>query len=186
MKVLRDKILYFQVTQKFFVGYIVGMSYVGISLIVFTTSFVVHPDLEKPNTILIHTLPFTNMMIALAVLAVKVEWFGETVAWKGIDLFRGFSIINRVMIGLQFFTTIVKLIHHINCLAVLEDGLWWEPGKSKTTSHFLKFFDSIFMISVIAWPLFQSAYLSHKREKTHRVDIVVMDNRKGIEKQQEE
>lgn len=155
------------------------MVYVALSLIVFTTIFAVQPDINNPVTIKIHTAPYTNLQAALAVLAVMVTWFGEAVAWKGIDLFPGFSIINFIMLALQITTVPVKLIVHINCMGDVEKGLWYNPRTSPKINTFFQIYDYIFLVTVIIWPTIQSAYLSYKREKTHCIYAVLMDNRKG-------
>ena len=162
-----------------FIGYIVGMTYVGLSVIIFTTIFAVQPEKGDAVSIRAHTIPYTNLTVALAVLAVLVTWFGEKVAWVGLDLFPFLAQINYVMVFFQLTTVPVKMIHHINCLSDLENGLWWNPADSPKITMFIQIFDYIFLATVVAWPTLQSAYLSYKREKTHCVYAIIEDNRKA-------
>ena len=155
------------------------MTYVGLSFIIFTTIFAVQPEKGDTVSIRAHTIPYTNMTVALAVLAVLVTWFGEKVAWVGLDLFPFLAQINYVMVFCQLTTVPVKMIHHINCLSDLENGLWWNPADSPKITMFIQIFDYIFLATVLAWPTLQSAYLSYKREKTHCVYAILEDNRKA-------
>ena len=155
------------------------MTYVGLSLISLSTIFAVQPEMGDAVTIRVHSLPFTNLTVALAVLAVLVTWFGEKVAWAGLYFFPFFKQINYVMIFFQLATVPVKIINHTNCLSDLENGLWWNPADSPEITIFMQIFDYIFLVTVVAWPTFQSAYLSYKREKTHCIYAILEDNRKA-------
>ena len=60
--------------------YSIVFVYFTISTAIFSTSIAVQPDLEKPETIKLHTLPFTNMVVALTVLQISISWFGIQVS----------------------------------------------------------------------------------------------------------
>ena len=153
------------------------MTYVGLSVIIFSTVFAVQP--EKGDAVLIraHSIPYINLMVALAVLAIMVTWFGEKVAWVGLDLFPFFSQINYVMVFLQLTSIPVMIVHQVNCISDLENGLWWNPTDSPKIAIFMKIFGYIFLVSVVVGSILQSAYLSYKRENTHCVYAILEDNR---------
>jgi len=162
-----------------FVGYCVGFSYVVLSFIFFTTCFAVQPDMEKPYTMTIHTVPYTNLMIALWVMAVMVTKFGDQVAWKGMGLPCWFSNTNYVMIFIQSVCMVGKVLHHINCLGNLNGGLWWDPHTNGAVKGFFNLLDWLFDVAVLLYPTFQSAYLSRARYKTDCVFMSLEDNRKS-------
>lgn len=61
--------------------------YFTLSTAVLSTSIAVQPDLKKPETIKLHTLPFTNMVIALTVVQISISWFGIKVVIHIADIF---------------------------------------------------------------------------------------------------
>ena len=153
------------------------MTYVGLSVIFVSTIFAVQPEKGDAVSIRVHTIPYTNLTVALAVLAIMVTWFGEKVAWVGLDLFPFFSQINYVMVFLQLTTIPVMIVHQVNCISDLENGLWWNPSDSPKIAIFMKIFVYMFLVTVVVWSILQSAYLSYKREKTHCVYAILEDNR---------
>ena len=84
-----------KIRQASFVVCVVAFLYVGLSFAFFSTIFAVQPDVHRPESIRTHTIPFTNFMIALTVLALLVTWFGENVAWKHMKLPKFFFYVNR-------------------------------------------------------------------------------------------
>jgi len=160
-----------------FVGYCIGFSYVVLSFIFFTTVFAVQPERQTPNTMVIHTVPFTNFMIALWVMAVMITHFGNEFVWKNMGLPRWFFVMNRAMLYIQSFVVVGKVLHHINCLSDINGGLWWDPNASGKIV--IDILDKLLLISVLLYPTFQSAYLSGKRSKTDCVFMSLQDNRKS-------
>ena len=59
-----------------FILYSLVFVYFTLSAAVFSTSIAVQPDLKKPVTIKLHTLPYTNLVMALTVLQISITWFG--------------------------------------------------------------------------------------------------------------
>jgi len=167
-----------KVSRSAFVGYCIGFSYVVLSFIFFTTIFAVQPDPSDPHSMRIHTVPYTNFMIALWVLAVMVTWYGDHVGWRTMGLPRWFFIMNYVMLSIQSFVVPAKVLTHINCLTKLNGGLWWDPN-NKSLNGFFNVVDQLFTLTVLIYPTFQSAYLSCKRTQTHCVFMSLQDNRKS-------
>ena len=138
-----------KITQKEFVIYTYSFLYFALSAAMFSTIFAVQPDPGNPDTIMIHTLPFTNLIIALTVLQIAVTWFGRTVSWKGLKhknklTKRFLRLCTYICLGTLILTTILKVIHQINALADLknpesigtkkENGLWFNVHNHKPTS----------------------------------------------------
>ena len=61
----------------------------------------IQPLLQFPETMIIHTVPYTNLCVGLFVLAVIVTWFGEKVAWDGLGIPLWLHYVNRVTVALQ-------------------------------------------------------------------------------------
>ena len=113
-----------KITGKSFALYFSVFSYFFLSTAVFSTIFAIQPDIQKPNTILIHTLLFTNLIIALSLLQVAVTWFGRNVSWKELKHHSKFSKkclrwgSEACMVALVITSTL-KIIHQINAVGAL-------------------------------------------------------------------
>lgn len=160
-----------------FILYVVGFSYVVLSFIVFTTCFSVQPSATDLNKMRIHTAPFTNLIVALWVLSVLVTWFGEKVAWKNVGLPSAVFYFNRFMVLVQTVVVVAKVVHHVNCLTVLDGGLWWDPKTAVGVNKMAKAADVLLLITLVAWPALKCAYMSFLRYKTHCVYLSFQDNR---------
>ena len=168
-----------KVSKAAFIAYVIGFFYVLISFTIFTTVFAVQPIAHDPSSMRIHTAPYTNLIVALWVLAVLVTWFGDKIAWKHLDIPRGMFIVNWVMVACQSIVVPVKLIQHINTLGDLEEGLWWDPMSSGWVITMIGVFDNLFLVTVLLWPTMQSAYLSYRGHTTHCVYLSLEDNREA-------
>ena len=171
-------------------------AYTIISVIWFLAIFEVHPDREVPITMVIHTIPYFNLNIALLVLQLSVVWFGTNVAWKDI----GFSRVGKkLFITLSWFHLIVLTVTtSIMCMFILNGigdmgqgglvgkGLWWDvhdPPKQilllgslfRNTSPLGDFAMAILV------PFLQSVILKSKSfgniSKTHTVIFYITDNK---------
>ena len=71
-----------KITKLAFTMYSLVFLYFTLSAAVFSTSIAVQPDLKKPVTIKLHTLPFTNLVLALTVLQISITWFGFEVNYN--------------------------------------------------------------------------------------------------------
>ena len=65
-----------KISKMAFILYTLVFVYFTLSAAVFATSVAVQPDLTNPITIKLHTLPFTNLVLALTVLQISITWFG--------------------------------------------------------------------------------------------------------------
>ena len=180
-----------KITQKEFVIYTYAFLYFALSAAMFSTIFAVQPDPGNPDTIIIHTLPFTNLIIALTVLQIAVTWFGRTVSWKGLKhknklTKRLLRLCTYICLGTLILTTIFKVIHQINALADLknpesigtkkENGLWFNVHNHKPL---LQLIDKTWLLAALVGPMMQSGYLTFKTFHTHLIIFTVRDNRRA-------
>ena len=183
-----------------FFFYSSAFAYFFVSALVFSTIFAVQPDPNNPNTILIHTVPFTNLVIALTILQIAVTWFGRNVCWKGM---RHTSKLTKRMA--RFFTytcltaliitSIFKVIHQINALSDVWNltvqanetnkpaetkleyrGIWFNVHAHK---NLLQIVDKLWLISALVCPMVQSGYLTFKTFHSHLIIFTVRDNRRA-------
>ena len=180
-----------KITQKEFVIYTYAFLYFALSAAMFSTIFAVQPDPGNPDTIIIHTLPFTNLIIALTVLQIAVTWFGRTVSWKGLKhknklTKRFLRLCTNICLGTLILTTIFKVIHQINALADLknpesigtkkDNGLWFNVHNHKPL---LQLIDKTWLLAALGGPMMQSGYLTFKTFHAHLIIFTVRDNRRA-------
>ena len=171
-----------KITQKEFVFYTYAFLYFALSAAVFSTIFAVQPDPGNPATIIIHTLPFTNLIIALTVLQIAVTWFGRSVSWKGLKhknklTKRSLRLCTYICLGTLILTTIFKVIHQINSLGDLKNhGLWFNVHNHRAL---LQLIDKTWLLAALVGPMMQSGYLTFKTFDTHLIIFTVRDNRRA-------
>ena len=171
-----------KITQKEFLIYTYAFLYFALSAAVFSTIFAVQPDPGNPATIIIHTLPFTNLIIALTVLQIAVTWFGRTVSWKGLKhknklTKRSLRLCTYICLGTLILTTIFKVIHQINSLGDLKNhGLWFNVHNHRAL---LQLIDKTWLLAALVGPMMQSGYLTFKTFDTHLIIFTVRDNRRA-------
>lgn len=174
--------------------------YFCFSASLFAVIFAVQPNPHDPKTILIHTIPFTNIIISLSLLQIAVTWFGRKVSWKGLihksrlakKLVRCFRY--GVLI-LLIITSTLKVLHHINALGevwryvdqlsktneqigtkLTYRGMWFDVHHYKIL---LQIVDKMWLMSAIVGPMLQSGYLTFKTFHTHLIIFTVKDNRRA-------
>ena len=171
-----------KITQKEFLIYTYAFLYFALSAAVFSTIFAVQPDPGNPATIIIHTLPFTNLIIALTVLQIAVTWFGRSVSWKGLKhknklTKRSLRLCTYICLGTLILTTIFKVIHQINSLGDLKNhGLWFNVHNHRAL---LQLIDKTWLLAALVGPMMQSGYLTFKTFDTHLIIFTVRDNRRA-------
>ena len=107
-----------QITQTAFRIYSCAMVYVAISASLFSTIFAVPPNPGEDRwTIHIHTVPYTNLCVALAVLQIAVTWFGIRVAWEHLKAPGWLRLCSLFYASLLQITIASKIILHINALS---------------------------------------------------------------------
>ena len=195
-----------RISKRSFKIYCGVMIYFALSMDFFATIFAVSPNLaENPFTIHIHTLPFTNLCIALCLLQICVTWFGINVAWTELNAPKILKVFSIGDVGVLAFTAISKIILHINALGDMgrcnpgqtkwtgnwtkelcesEDpdtfcgkGLMWSVH-SERSIIFSRFVEMTFVFSALITPLFQAGYLYFKHFRTHHIIFSVRDNKK--------
>ena len=168
-----------------FVLYSVSFIYFWISSAIFSTSVAVQPDLGKPETVMLHTLPFTNLVLSLTFLQLAITWFGFKVSWKNLKMPRFLETVTLVFMISLSITSIIKITQHINGVSHIQakendesGGKWWSVD-NHAMSIFCQIVDVIWLISVLFWPMVQSGYLMWQNRDTHGLIITIEDNRDG-------
>ena len=191
-----------------FVLYLFCFAYFCFSGIVFSTIFAVQPNPDHPETILIHTLPFTNLIIALNLLQIAVTWFGHKVSWKDLKhrselTKRLVHIFMYICLIMLLLTSIFKIIHHINALGdvwthpnFVDKGESGEDMEEKSAEEailsykgmwfnvhenkvLLQIMDKLWLLSALVLPMVQSGYLTMKSFDTHLIIFNIRDNRRA-------
>ena len=95
-----------------------------------TTVFAVSPDRSNPETMIVHTLPYAILKIALCVLHISVVWFGAKVSWVGLELPKYFIAASWLHVILETIVMVVSNVMIINSLGDMGKenlegkGLW--------------------------------------------------------------
>ena len=188
-----------------FVFYLCAFIYYFISLVIFSTIFAVPPT--DKTTIFVHTLPYTNIIIALTVVQIAVTWFGVNVAWIELNTSKFVRFGNYLCVTGLVLTSTFKLFGHVNILGDVIDetwegiigitgknqteetgndrGLWWNIHDD-TMMLIGEISDKIWLFCAILFPIVQSGYLVWKKFDTHGVVITIRDNRKAKKENSDE
>ena len=177
--------------------------YFALSISFFSTIFAVPPNLgEGSETVQIHTLPYSNLCVALCSLQICVTWFGVNVAWTELNAPKLFKLCSIGCVGLLTFTAISKIILHINALGdvgecnpgknwkelicqspnandICGKGLIWRVH-SEEAIIFSRLVEWTFRLSALVAPLFQTGYLYFRHFRTHHIIFSVRDNKEVI------
>ena len=178
------------ITKFSFVLYSVSFIYFWISSAIFSTSVAIQPVLEKPETVMLHTLPFTNLVLSLTFLQLAITWFGFKVSWKNLKMPRFIETVTVVFMISLSITSILKITQHLNGVLHIQaieneadekksGGKWWSVDDNNVMSIFCQIVDAIWFISVLFWPMVQSGYLMWRNRDTHGLIITIEDNRDG-------
>ena len=189
-----------------FLLYSASFFYCCFSAAFFSTIFAVQPNTDDPNTIIVHTVPFTNFIISLTLLQIAVTWFGRNVSWKGLRhrselTKRWWNSFHYVcLIGL-FITSVFKIVHQINALGdlwtlniethtthqtnhtqaldsetTLANGIWFNVHEYKLL---LQIMDKIWLVTALIFPMIQSGYFTFKGFDAHLIIFNIRDNRRA-------
>ena len=164
--------------------------YTFCSSLFFATSFAVQPDLRKQETIALHTIPFTNIVIALTLLQIAITWFGFNVSWNGMTTPKWFQLCTFISVLILVLTSIMRVTQIINSISSLEQsneeelvkvkGAWWSV-ENESLEQMFQVIDVIWIICILFVPLMQSVYLSWRKFDTHGLVVTIGDNRKSNE-----
>ena len=154
--------------------------FTAFCLVCFTTCFATSPDEDKPVTMVIHTLSFTALMVALAALQTAVWWFGAHVGWKEAKLPGWYEPAAFAHVVLQWIFTVAKAFIHVNGLADMNGsagrGKWFRVRNAVAMAKVL---DICWMVLAVVIPTIQSAHLTHIGLGTHGVLVKLSDNRRA-------
>ena len=168
-----------------FMLYACTFIYFSLSSAIFCTCIAVQPDLKKPETIFLHTLPFTNLIIALTFLQIAVTWFGRKVSWNRLNAPKWLQVGSYALLIGLIITSIFKIIHHANSLGDLGvgeqgvavgKGLWWSVHES-TPKMFFQVVDACYLLSALLGPMIQTGYLAWRKFDTLGVIFTIRSNR---------
>ena len=186
---LEDKI-----TRYKFILYCGAFAYFAISAAIFSTIFAVQPDPKDVTSILVHTLPFTNLIIAICVLQSAVTWFGRNVAWRGLQhrwcTKRWWHFCRYTCLALLIFFSIFKVLHHITAIAsiiaISQHTLRHKPANGllfdvhdPDIKPYLEVLDKLWLFAALVAPAMQSGYFTFKNFHTHLVIVTFRDNRRA-------
>ena len=159
-----------------------ALVYFALSGSFFSTIFAVQPNPEIPRTISVHTLPYTNLMIALCVLQVAVTWFGVRVSWEELKAPMWMRIASYGLIVGGIITTTVKVLCQINALTYFGHGSMWTVS-NETANRVLKVHDFFWLTFALIFPTIQSGYLTfydifYNKDDIHTLLISMTDNQR--------
>ena len=191
-----------KITRLSFKLYCGAFVYFAVSISFFSTIFAVTPDLEYPNTIYIHTVPFINVIVAFTVLQIAVTWFGFKVAWTKKELrapkwLRYVSLFCLFGIGISCVGKVIFQINALTDLGKCPIDNWEEIACNSTTQtetyvcgkgsfadvhsasyiSTARLLDHSWNLFGSIFPIFQSGYFWFTRFKTHTLIFSVRDNR---------
>ena len=172
-----------KITTLSFIIYVCIFIYLFLSSIFFALSIAIQPELDRPELILPHVLPFTNLLVILTLLQVAVTWFGFNVSWRGMNEPKAFELCTFICVLSLVLATIMKVAQHINSMASIEvedgmirvTGLWWDVNDTDL-EHFYRIIDIFWIILAFVVPIGQSLYLSCMGFDSHGLIISIEDN----------
>jgi hypothetical protein len=158
-----------------------------LSMMWFEMIFAVSPDRDEPATIIIHTIPYCNLKVAMCALQIGVVHFGTRVAWK--DLKYGgtwFVVVSWIHIVFQCIGMVISNMMILNALLDVGNGRWWNVhdrgySYSKTLFYLAQIFGKnyIEIFVVFVFPLLQSHLLAGHGFQTHCVNFQITDNKES-------
>ena len=153
-----------------FILYLSTFLYLILASAIFSTSIAVLPSTKRPETIPLHILPFTNLIITLTFLQIAVTWFGFNVSWDGRKTSKIFQLFTFIGVLCLVLSCALKVVQHINyCTGIWTEkngelsveGLWWD-SHDEIIGEIYVIIDSIFFVTAFIVPLIQSGYLAGK------------------------
>ena len=191
-----------RITPLFFKLYSGAFVYFALSCSIFSTIFAVAPNPpEGKFTVLIHTMPYSNLIVALCCLQIAVTWFGIKVSWAHLNAPKWLRFCSILGLLGMIITTLFKVIQHTNALAdigecnpgidwkekvcnsqdsnpvhVCGKGWLWSVHEEETYKMMASVNEKAWVISTILFPTFQSGYFWFARFKTHYIICSIRDS----------
>ena len=174
-----------KMSQCSFILYVSAFAYYFQSALIASTSFAVQPNPKIPVTIMIHTLPFTNLIVGLTLMQYATTWFICQVSYFEEKKPKYMPLGNYVCSMFLTFATIFKVVYHINMMDGLElniqdevvsNGWIWNVN-DETIGVVGQFMDVIWNICALVLPMIESGYLAWKRLDSHGLIFTIEDNR---------
>ena len=167
--------------------YTFALVYFLLAVLNVAITFAIQPDLKNlPESWIIHTLPFTNLILAVLLLQIAMTWFNVQVAWVDLKEAKWLEYLNYFILAIIVLTSVIKITQHINtfgCLKlgeggkVLDNGWMWSVN-SKIIGQVCQVADIIWVIFALVIPMCQSGYMSLRIcDQTHALRITIEDNR---------
>ena len=191
-----------RITPLFFKLYSGAFVYFALSCSIFSTIFAVAPNPpEGKFTVLIHTIPYSNLIVALCCLQIAVTWFGIKVSWAHLNAPKWLRFCSILGLLGMIITTLFKVIQHTNALAdigecnpgidwkekvcnsqdsnpvhVCGKGWLWSVHEQETYKMMASINEKAWIIFTILFPTFQSGYFWFARFKTHYIICSIRDS----------
>ena len=176
-----------KISQASLILYMCVYLYLFLSAAFFATTFAIQPSLDDlPKTYILHTAPFTNLIISFNLVQIAATIFNNKVAWIDWNVSVFLKISSYSVTTILTLSSIVKVLWSINTFGgviqtgnkekVIANGWIWnvqeEPfGKIGQTN------DTIFMICTFVYPMCEAIYLMLKKSDAHGVIFTIEDNK---------
>ena len=86
-----------------------------LAALIVAITFAIQPDLKNlPQSWIIHTLPFTNLIVAVLHLQIAMTWFNVKVAWVDLKEGKWLGIVNHFILAIIVLTSVIKITQYIN------------------------------------------------------------------------
>ena len=181
-----------KISSNSFIMYFVVHLYFFLSSLAFAICFSIQPDINNPETIKVHTFPFTNLVLSMMLLHIMIAWFDNKVAMLETNFPKWMKITCFAILIIMIFTTLVKVVIHLNAILFIEqtlkfdengqvvgNGFIWDVQSHETVNIFFQLVDVVWMMSAVLFPILKGAYLLYRGQDTHGLIITIEDNREG-------
>jgi len=153
-----------------------------LAVVGFSLCFAVQP--RDHTRLIIHTLPFTHLIIWQILEQGAVVYFGFKCGWTEKDsegqpymptIYKWISLLHWI---LQAVHGIMHVIYQLNGL-LMKGGLFIKV----TTPWFAtmgEFSGYVYLFLAFVCPFLQSAYETYKNKRTHKLLVIIRDNRDAL------
>ena len=187
-----------KISSNSFIMYFVVNLYFFLSTLAFAICFSIQPDINNPETIQVHTFPFTNLVLSMMILHTMIAWFDNKVAMLETNVSKWMKLAYFPALFIMIFTSCAKIVMHLNAILFIEqtlkfdengqvvgNGFIWDVQSHETVNLFFQLVDVAWMISAIVFPIMKGGYLLYRGQDTHGLIITIEDNREGKQQDKE-